>query len=144
MLKRMFSMFSLSSSERDEIRSEINLFKAIEAHSAWKKRLHDYIAGSSGEDLQPLQVGVDNLCELGKWIYGAGREHFEGEPLFKQLEEEHAQFHLQAARVVEAYQAGKSALAEKLLAEDFTEQSRKTVNCLVKINVMVEGKKAAE
>ncbi|HEY6095931.1 MAG TPA: CZB domain-containing protein [Gallionellaceae bacterium] len=144
MLKRIYSMFSLTSSERDEIRHEINLFKAIEAHSAWKKRLHDYIAGSSGEDLQPLQVGVDNLCELGKWIYGPGREHFEVEPLFRQLEEEHAQFHVQAARVVEAYQAGKGALAEKLLAEDFTAQSRKTVNCLVKINVMVEGQRAEE
>lgn len=144
MLKKMFSMLSLTSSQRDEIRHEINLYKAIEAHSAWKKRLHDYIEGGSGEDLQPHQVGVDNRCELGKWIHGPGKEHFEEELLFKQLEEEHAKFHYHASKVVEAYQAGDTALAGKLLSESFTEQSRKTVNCLAKINAMVEGKKASE
>jgi len=143
MLKKMFSMFSLTSSQRDEIRHEINLFEAMQAHANWKKRLHDYIAGNSGEDLQPHQVGMDNRCVLGKWIHGSGKVHFGEQELFKQLEEEHAKFHHHASKVVEAYQAGNTELAEKLLAGSFAEQSRKTVNCLAKINASVEGKEPA-
>jgi hypothetical protein len=87
---------------------------------------------------------MDNRCVLGKWIHGPGKEHFGDQPLFTQLEEEHAKFHHHAGKVVEAYQAGNTALAEKLLAESFAEQSRKTVNCLAKINASIEGKEQPE
>ena len=69
-------MFSLTSSQRDEIRHEINLFEAMQAHANWKKRLHDYIEGKSTEDLQPHQVGMDYRCVLGKWIHGSGKARF--------------------------------------------------------------------
>lgn len=140
MLKKMFSLFGLSSSQREEIRHEINLFEAMQAHANWKKRLQDYVEGNSSEDLQPHQVGMDNRCVLGKWIHGSGKAHFGDQELFKQLEEEHAKFHYHASKVIEAYQAGDKALTEKLLSESFAEQSRKTVNCLARINAMVEGK----
>ncbi len=143
MLRKMFSLFSLTSSQREEIRHEINLFEAMQGHAAWKKRLHDYIEGKSSEELQPHQVGMDNRCVLGKWIHGPGREHFGDEALFRQLEEEHSKFHYHASKVVEAHQAGDRALTEKLLSESFAEQSRKTVHCLARINAMVEGKELA-
>ncbi len=144
MLKKMFSLFSLTSSQRQEIHREINLFEAMQAHAAWKKRLHDYVENRSGEELQPHQVGMDNRCVLGKWIHGPGKEHFGDEPLFRQLEEEHAKFHYHASKVVEAYQAGNKALTERLLSDNFAEQSRKTVNCLARINAMVEGKEPTD
>ncbi len=143
MLKKIVSLFSLSSSQRDEIRREINLFEAMQAHAMWKKRLQDYVEGNSAEDLQAHHVGMDNRCVLGKWIHGSGKGRFGDEPLFQQLEEEHAKFHFHASKVVEAHHAGDKELTAKLLSDNFAEQSRKTVNCLAKLNAIVEGERAA-
>lgn len=140
MFKTVLAMFGMTQSQRDEIRSEINLYDAVQAHTAWKKRLMDYLEGRSTEDLQPHNICVDNRCELGKWIHGSGKVRLGEQPLFQQLVDEHAKFHYHASKVVEAHQAGDAALAQKLLAGSFAEQSRSTVNCLAKLNAVVEGK----
>ncbi len=139
MLKTVLAMFGVTQSQRDEIRKEINLFDAVQAHMAWKKRLMDYLEGRSSEDLQPHNICVDNRCELGKWIHGPGKARLGEQPLFQQLVDEHAKFHYYASKVVEAHQAGDSPLALTILAGSFTEQSRSTVNCLAKLNAIVEG-----
>lgn len=143
MFKTVLAMFGLTLSQLDEIRSEINLYDAIQAHSAWKKRLIDYLEGRSTEDLQPHNICVDNRCELGKWIHGPGKVRLGEQSLFQQLVEEHAKFHYHASKVVEAHQAGDATLAQKILAGSFAEQSRSTVNCLVRLNAIVEGKQPA-
>lgn len=143
MLKKMLSVFGLTPAQREEIRHEINLFEAMQAHANWKKRLLDYLDGNSTEDLQPHNICVDNRCPLGIWIHGQGKAHFADYPLFQQLVEEHAKFHYHASKVVEAHQAGDDALAHKILNESFIEQSRKTVNCLAKLNAEIEGERPA-
>jgi DNA polymerase III epsilon subunit-like protein len=143
MFKKMLSVLGLSQSQREEVRQEINLFDAMQAHANWKKRLMDYIEGNSLEDLQPHNVCVDNRCTLGIWIHGHGKARFGEYPLFQQLVDEHAKFHFHASKVVEAHQAGDGALAHKLLSENFIEQSRKTVNCLAKLNAEIEGGQSA-
>lgn len=139
MLKKMLSIFGLTQAEREEIHHEIDLFEAMKAHANWKKRLMDYIDGASGEDLQPHNIAVDNRCVLGIWIHGNGKARFGEIPLFQQLVDEHAKFHYHASKVVEAHQAGDDVLAQKILTESFIEQSRKTVNCLAKLNAEIEG-----
>ncbi len=139
MLRKMFSLLGLTQSQREEIHKEIDLFAATQAHTAWKKRLLDYLEARGAEDLQPHIVGADNRCELGKWIHGPGKDHFGDDPLFQQLVDEHAKFHYQASKVVEAHQAGNDALAQQILASSFAEQSRSTVNCLAKLNALIEG-----
>lgn len=143
MFKKMLSMFGLSKAEREEIRHEIDLFEAMNAHANWKKRLMDYVEGSSSENLEPHNISVDNKCVLGIWIHGRGKAHFGEYPLFQQLVEEHAKFHYQASKVVEAHLAGDDVLAQKLLTESFIKQSRKTVNCLAKLNAEIEGEQTA-
>jgi hypothetical protein len=144
MLKAVLAVLGLTQSQRDEIRSEINLYDAVQAHTAWKKRLLDYLEGSSAEELHPHHICVDNRCELGKWIHGAGKARLGDQPLFLQLVEEHAKFHYHASKVVEAHQAGDTALAQSILAGSFAEQSRSTVTCLAKLNAIVEGRHSAE
>ena len=139
MFKTVLAMFGVTQSQRDEIRKEINLFDAVQAHTAWKKRLMDYLEGRSKEDLQPHNICVDNRCELGKWIHGPGKARLGEQPLFRQLVDEHAKFHYYASKVVEAHQAGDVSLALTILAGSFAEQSRSTVNCLAKLNAIVEG-----
>lgn len=144
MFEKLFAAFGLSKAQREQIKQEIDLFDAIQAHTAWKKRLMDYLQGVSTEDLQPHNICVDNRCVLGKWIHGPGKSHFGEQPLFLQLIDEHAKFHYHASKVVEAHQAGNTVLANQILAGSFAEQSRNTVNCLAKLNAIVEGKPPAE
>ena len=41
--------------------------KAIGAHGTWKVKLRQNIDGTLA--LVPAEVGVDNRCEFGKWLY---------------------------------------------------------------------------
>ncbi|MDO8989882.1 MAG: CZB domain-containing protein [Sideroxyarcus sp.] len=139
MFKKMLSAFGLTKAQREEVQREINLYEALKAHTDWKKRLMEYLDGRSDEVLHPHEICVDNRCALGKWIHGPGKARFGEQPLFLNLVEEHAKFHYQASKVVEAHQAGKAALALQILSQDFAEQSRKTVSSLSKLNAIVEG-----
>ncbi len=130
---------TLGKDQPREVTQVINIYDAVTAHRAWKKRLIDYLEGNSTEDLQPATICKDHLCVLGKWIYSDGKVRFGQEPTFIKLVDEHASFHVQAAKVVEAHQQGNTALAQQVLAGDFEEQSKKTVTCLARLNTIVEA-----
>ena len=77
------------------------LEKAIAAHASWKARLRTAV--STGKfDVPVSTVKLDNQCEFGKWLYGpelsASDRQTKNYRTVKQL---HAQFHLDAAKVVE-------------------------------------------
>jgi hypothetical protein len=114
------------------------MYDAMLAHSAWKRRLNEYLEGRSKEDLQPGNIRVDDHCLLGKWIHSDGKVKFGGQPAFVKLVEEHAKFHQHAATVVEAHHAGDTRLAQEILKGSFEDQSRKTVVCLTRLNAVVE------
>ena len=139
MLKKLIAALGLEQHQQGEISQVINIYDAVMAHNAWKKRLFDYLEGNSKEDLQPGKICVDYLCMLGKWIHSDGKMRFGEQPVFVRLMEEHAKFHRHAAKVVEAYQPGNEALAQEILTGTFEEQSRKTVTCLTRLNVLVEA-----
>lgn len=139
MFEKLISALGLTHHQHEEISRVINIYDAVMAHSAWKKRLLEYLEGLSKEDLQPRNICVDYLCVLGKWIHSDGKAQFGQEPAFIKLVEEHAKFHVHAAKVVEAHQAGDTNLALEILTGSFDEQSRKTVNCLTKLNAIVEA-----
>jgi methyl-accepting chemotaxis protein len=99
----------------------------IEAHNGWKQRLRQAIANDAeARKLQPDEVCKDNLCALGKWIYGAGRK-FEGDPEYGPLRHSHAEFHQCAADVIRLAQRGDKNGAQNLLINRFFDLSRETV-----------------
>ena len=106
MFGKIIAAFGGSKSEPEEITQVINLYDAMLAHTAWKKRLNDYLEGRSKESLEPSKIGVDHACVLGKWIHSDGKAQFGDQPAFIKLVEEHAKFHQHAAKVVEAHQFG--------------------------------------
>lgn len=139
MFGKIVSALGLSGSKsEEEITEVINMYDAMMVHSAWKKRLNEYLEGRSGEDLQPENIRVDHLCVLGKWIHSGGKSRFGDQPEYLKLVEEHAKFHQHAAQVVEAHQVGDTHLAQQILKSSFEEQSRKTVTCLTRLNAIVE------
>ncbi len=137
MLNKLASLLNLIPSQRKKIRDEIDLFEAMQGHMVWRKHLRDCIEGRASETLQPQLVGKDDRCVLGQWIHGPGKERFGDQPLFRELAAEHARFHSVASKVVEAHQVKDDALAGRLLAGDFAEQSRKTVDCLAKLQASI-------
>jgi methyl-accepting chemotaxis protein len=107
--------------------AEVDFDTIIEAHNAWKKRLREAIASESeARRLRPDEVCKDNLCGLGKWIYGSGRR-FEGDPEYQPLRHSHAEFHKCAADVIRLTQKGDKTGAESMLVDRFYDLSRQTV-----------------
>jgi hypothetical protein len=140
MFGKLISAFGFSQSQPEEITQVINMYDAMLAHAAWKKRLNEYLEGRSRESLEPRNIGVDHACMLGKWIHSDGNAEFGGQPEFVKLVEEHAKFHQHAARVVAAHQSGDTNLAQTILKGSFEDQSRRTVTCLTRLNAIVEAK----
>ncbi|MBU1426110.1 MAG: CZB domain-containing protein [Gammaproteobacteria bacterium] len=139
MFGKIAAAMGLSKSQpEEEVTQVINMYDAMLVHSAWKKRLNEYLEGRSKEDLQPGNIRVDHLCVLGKWIHSDGKARFGHHPEYAKLVEEHAKFHQHAAQVVEAHQVGDTNLAQEILKGIFEEQSRRTVTCLTRLNAIVE------
>ena len=72
---------------------------AIERHKSWNWKLLDFISGR-GEDVNPDVVCRDDLCDLGKWIHGAGAASVGQDDDYLRLRKGHADFHRCAADVV--------------------------------------------
>lgn len=115
----------------------MNFFDAINNHVGWKVRLHNYLDGVLEEPLDPLLIGQDNQCELGRWLYD-NLARFQDLPQFWQLIDDHAAFHRCAAEVVYEADKGHCEEAEKLLHHDYTELSHRLVQGLRELSHRVD------
>ena len=99
--------------------------KAIGAHGAWKVKLRQNIDGTLS--LVPAEVGLDNRCEFGKWLYSLAGSPVANDPYYKDILELHKAFHKIAATVVTKVQAGDKTGAESSirLKGDYTVASAK-------------------
>ena len=99
----------------------MNFLEIISAHIRWKQRLHSYIL-ERGEKLDPAEIGRDDHCTLGKWIYGEGQAYAHL-PQFEKVRMEHARFHKHAAAVVTFCNRGDRESAEHVLNGDYANVS---------------------
>jgi methyl-accepting chemotaxis protein len=77
----------------------------------------------------PAVAEKDNVCALGKWIYGEGQRYAHDED-FRQLRHEHAGFHRCAAQIIRNVQQGRRGEAETLLAGEYSEVSTRVISLL--------------
>jgi methyl-accepting chemotaxis protein len=78
---------------------------ALDAHQEWKRRLRDaVIRGYCDQDSD--EVGRDDLCALGRWLYALPLESC-ADKTYDQLVELHACFHREAAKVAEFLEEGR-------------------------------------
>jgi methyl-accepting chemotaxis protein len=101
---------------------------AIGAHSKWKSRLRMCIVNQS-KCPDSAVAGQDNVCELGKWIYGEG-QRFSDDNEFQQLRKEHAGFHSCAATIISSVQQGRKREAESLLDGEYGKISTRVISIL--------------
>lgn len=111
---------------------------AVDAHMKWKKRLEDYISGTSQESLEVGTISRDYQCVLGKWIYGEGSERFGYSETFFDMKAHHTLFHRSAGEVLAAAQAGDKDRALQLLYKgDYARASERVKRYLAKLFVLV-------
>jgi hypothetical protein len=93
---------------------EIN--KAIGAHGMWKQRLRQAIdAGQSEFTVE--RVRPDNQCDFGKWLHGLPPTD-KSSAHWKSVQDLHARFHAEAARVLEHALKGHKEKADDGLSPD--------------------------
>lgn len=110
----------------------MNFDDAIAAHIKWKVRLGQFIDGISTERLKSENVCKDDLCDLGRWIYGEGSK-YSAAPHYKDLVSKHANFHRCAGEVVRKVESGDRAGAKALLGGGFTTASKETVTAIMEL-----------
>ena len=111
----------------------LNLKQVLDAHLAWNDRLTKYLDGTSEENLDVHQIAPDNLCILGKWIYGPGEKQFNQLTEFSDLRDTHKEFHLTAGQVLIEHNDGNRQVANQLLAGKFRALSSKIQLNLVRL-----------
>lgn len=97
----------------------LNLQEVLNAHLAWNDRLKNYLDGTSDEKLDVNQIAPDNLCVLGKWIYGPGEKQFAKLKEFTELKQTHNVFHRTAGQIVQEFANGNASNAVSLLKGKF-------------------------
>jgi methyl-accepting chemotaxis protein len=110
----------------------MNFDDAIAAHIKWKVRLTQFIDGTSTEQLKSETICKDNLCDLGKWIYGEGAA-YKAKPHYTDLVSKHANFHRCAGDVVKKVEGNDKAAAKALLGGAFSVASKETVTAIMEL-----------
>jgi len=91
-----------------------NITRYIGQHGVWKSRLRQAIdSGKSSHDM--ASVRRDDQCEFGKWLKELSAQDRNSQH-FRSVSGLHAEFHREAARVLELATGGKKAEAEKAFA----------------------------
>jgi Chemoreceptor zinc-binding domain len=88
---------------------------AIAAHELWKTRLLGVIETGSSEWV-PRTVKADNQCEFGRWLYAFSPEE-KAIPHYNVVKHLHAQFHIEAGRILDIALRGDQGNAVAELAE---------------------------
>jgi hypothetical protein len=91
----------------------MDLDNAISKHAQWKIQLRSAIYKQ--EALHAENIAQDNLCELGKWLHGDGKEKFGSLTSYYTCVVTHAAFHTEASRVATVINAKRFAEAEAML-----------------------------
>lgn len=120
------------SKEEDSL-SGLSLFESIGTHKAWRQRLQATLDGTSSENIDVGTVAQDNLCILGKWLYGPGRSLYAHLPEYEVLRKAHAEFHICAGEILLEHQNGNSGSAMVIMKGPFSNFSNQIQLDLVKL-----------
>lgn len=138
--KRRKEKSAATAQKRQGENVSLRLENAVSAHLEWKNRLLMFLDGK-GENLDSKKVSKDNLCELGKWIYGDGMKYQNLEE-YDELRETHGSFHRCAGEVIDKFVRGdkEGALTMLKTGGDFSLASGKTVEAILNLKSTVENR----
>lgn len=122
----------------------MNFDDAIRAHAEWKVRIQKYLKHPDGS-INVDDLEQDNLCLLGKWLYGEG-ESYNAIEEYEELRDVHKHFHKTASNILKRKNQGEEIEAELVLgsSSDYAKYSTDIMKLLVKIKVKVSMQKMWE
>ncbi len=105
-------------------------------HKLWKTRLRAFLDGES--NMNESEAVSHHDCDLGRWLYGKGLEHYGHLPEMQQLEKTHAEMHALIKQVIQSKNSGDSQKAETVFArvERYSDQ---IVELLTRVERQVDG-----
>ena len=103
---------------------------AMSNHIIWKRRLQKAVDGPYDERFAVAVVARDDVCELGKWIYGDGLK-YSSSTAYQKVVRAHAAFHLYAADVLLKLGEGDKAAAKEVLDDPLEAKSREIISAIV-------------
>lgn len=107
------------------------LDRAVQSHVQWKLKL--LAAVSEGDPIDRSAAGVDDMCDLGKWIYGEGAS-LRGLPEFRDLQAKHKEFHDAVCAVADLIAAGRLDKAKHEIAHGrYKHASTETVDAIRRV-----------
>ncbi|MBS9777715.1 MAG: CZB domain-containing protein [Gammaproteobacteria bacterium] len=98
-----------------EISSAVDITTVIGAHNAWKRNVISVIEGTATQDFDANTVKQDNVCILGKWIYGDSSNQYSDTEEFQELKTLHTQFHSIAGTAIQLAQSGQASEARAMV-----------------------------
>lgn len=91
----------------------MDLENAVQVHAQWKVKLRTAITKQEGLDAKV--IGVDNACELGKWLHGDAKGKYGKLASYTECVSAHAAFHKAAGQVAQVITDKKYDEAIKML-----------------------------
>lgn len=110
---------------KPEVISGFNLKQLLDTHHALKRKLMDEMDGTSSERLNVSVLSQDNLCAIGKWLYGEGKDLYGHLPEYEAARKVHAELHLCAGEILTQHQIGNEDEAQALLRTKYRTTSSK-------------------
>ncbi|GAB4442956.1 MAG: hypothetical protein OHK0011_25280 [Turneriella sp.] len=119
--------------QRARIRSELELNDqlnaALVAHGEWKFRLAKGIE-TGCKHLEPDKIRTDNQCVFGKWLYSDATAPHRSSSHYEEVRKLHAEFHREAAAVVELCHRGQIDSAKQALEGSYATISNRLVEAV--------------
>jgi methyl-accepting chemotaxis protein len=108
------------------------IISAIGAHGNWKQRLRRAIE-TGNSDFTVAKIKVDNQCDFGKWLHSLSSEE-KNSSHWSNIQQLHAKFHIEAARLLELSTQGKQQEAQDamLVGNDFARLSSQLTMAMVR------------
>lgn len=105
--------------------SGIDLKYVLDTHHLLKKKLLEEMDGTGAERLDVAAISQDDVCAIGKWLYGEGRTLYGHLPEYETARQVHAELHLCAGEVLTQHQIGNQDYAFALLKTKYRTTSSK-------------------
>lgn len=135
------NLFGLTESQKEVIKSEINVMDEIDAHIAWKVGLQNYLDGKSEAEFNLDQIMSDNVCHLGKWLHGPALANFGANNKgIQALTEQHSRLHTAAGFVVKNIQENNLAAAKKIMEREVRGAFHEVMTTLNVLNSVLNKK----
>jgi hypothetical protein len=108
------------------------IINAIGVHGNWKQRLRRAIE-TGNSDFTVDKLKVDNQCDFGKWLHSLSSDE-KNSSHWHNIQQLHAKFHIEAARLLELAIQGKPQEAQDamLVGSDFARLSGQLTMAMVK------------